>query len=45
MVTANMLRSMEEKDFHGMVHCGDIAYSNKFNGSKPKWAKQVRSNY
>ena len=40
MVTKTMMERMEKKNFHGMVHCGDISYANKFNKTKPDWAAQ-----
>ena len=40
-----MIRRSEEKQFHGVIHCGDISYANKFNGTKPDRAEQVDLGY
>ncbi|XP_063676669.1 uncharacterized protein LOC134812966 isoform X3 [Bolinopsis microptera] len=39
-VTNDMMKRMEEQQFHGLIHCGDISYANKFNHSRPKNAEQ-----
>eukprot|EP00116_Pleurobrachia_bachei_P003939 sb/3464201/ len=45
MVTADMMKRAKDQDFHGLIHCGDISYANKFNGSRgePPMASQVGS--
>eukprot|EP00116_Pleurobrachia_bachei_P007222 sb/3467484/ len=42
MVTADMMKRAKDQDFHGLIHCGDISYANKFNGSRgePPMASQ-----
>ena len=41
MVTKTIMERMEKKqNFHGMVHCGDISYANKYNKERPDWAAQ-----
>ncbi|KAL5265300.1 hypothetical protein ACHWQZ_G006140 [Mnemiopsis leidyi] len=39
MVTNDMMKRMEVKQFHGMIHCGDISYANKYDGERPMDAK------
>ena len=36
MVTNDMMKRMKEKQFHGMIHCGDISYANKYDGERPE---------
>ena len=44
MITKDIMDRMKEKQFHGLVHCGDISYANKYDGSRPKNAEQVKRN-
>ena len=41
MVTADMMNRMNQQDFHGLVHCGDMSYADKYNGSRGDYATQV----
>ena len=41
MVTANLMRELAKKSFHGVIHCGDIAYADKWKGERQYWEKQV----
>ena len=35
MVTKTMMDRADVKDFHAVVHCGDICYADKYLGSRP----------
>ena len=35
MVTNDMMNRMKGKDFHGLIHCGDISYADKYDGVRP----------
>ena len=35
MVVKDMMARLSDKDFHGLVHCGDISYADKYQGSRP----------
>lgn len=43
MVTDNIMRNMKKRDFHGVIHCGDIAYADGYKGVEQRWGKQVRT--
>ena len=40
MITKNMMNRQEKKQYHGILHCGDVSYANKYNKTRPKWAAQ-----
>ena len=35
-----MMDRMEKKSYHGMVHCGDVSYANRYNKTMPDWSAQ-----